>query len=159
LKQLAFTGPVEVEFKRDARDGRAKLLDINARVWGWQSVCARAGVDFPWLQWQMLHGRRPAPATARPGVRWMRVSTDLPTAAREILGRRLSLRDYLRSVKPPIVEAIYAKDDPVPALVDLPVLALIASRRRGDGHAELPPSQARAALHPAERLAIESAPQ
>jgi D-aspartate ligase len=153
LQRLRLTGLVEVEFKRDARDARPKLLDINARVWGWQSVCARAGVDFPWLQWQLLHGRRPATTMARPGVRWMRISTDLPTAGREILGGRLTLRDYARSVRPPIVEAVYASDDPVPALVDLPVLALVATRRHGgNGHTELRPSEARPTLQSADEL-------
>src|SRR5262249_51854285 len=51
LKALAYAGIVEVEFKRDPRDGKLKLLDINPRVWGWQSLCGAAGVDYPYLLW------------------------------------------------------------------------------------------------------------
>jgi D-aspartate ligase len=129
LRALRFTGIVEVEFKRDARDGRPKLLDINARAWGWHSLCARAGIDFPWLQWQLLHGCVPASGRARPSVRWVRMSTDLPTAAREIRAGRLRFGEYVRSLRPPLETAIYAPDDPLPALVDLPFLALLAARR------------------------------
>jgi predicted ATP-grasp superfamily ATP-dependent carboligase len=136
LGALRFDGLVEVEFKRDARDGLPKLLDLNARVWGWHTLCARAGVDFPWLQWELVHGRAPRPVRARPGVRWMRMSTDLPTSASEVLAGRMGLRSYLRSFRPPLTGAIFAADDLWPAAVDLPFLALLAARRRRQADAE-----------------------
>jgi D-aspartate ligase len=129
LRAMRFTGLVELEFKRDACDGLPKLLDINARVWGWHTLCARAGVDFPWLHWQLVHGRSPHPAQARAGVRWVRMSTDLPTVLREVRAGRMPLRDYVWSLRPPLEGAIFASDDPLPAAVDLPHLALIAQRR------------------------------
>jgi len=129
LARLGYTGIVEVEFKRDARDGSAKLLDVNARIWGWHTLGARAGVDFPWLQWRLLHGERIEPRQAEPDVRWVRISTDLPTAAREIWTGRLSWRSYLASLRPPIEFAIHARDDPLPSVVELPTLAAVAARR------------------------------
>src|SRR4029079_9329985 len=78
IQGMRYTGLVEVEFKRDARDGRSKLLDINPRVWGWHSLGARAGVDFTYLEWRLLHGERVNEVHARPGVRWIRMATDLP---------------------------------------------------------------------------------
>lgn len=60
LEAIRFTGLVEVEFKRDPRDGRYKLLDINPRVWGWHSMCAAAGIDFPYLLWQLMQ-KQPLP--------------------------------------------------------------------------------------------------
>ena len=35
LASLDYSGPVEIEFKYDARDGRYKILDVNARAWAW----------------------------------------------------------------------------------------------------------------------------
>ena len=168
LLALRFTGMVEVEFKRDARDGRPKLLDVNARAWGWHTLCARAGVDFPWLHWQLVHGRPLGVAHTRPGVRWVRMSTDLPTSAGEIRAGRLRLRAYLRSLRPPIEGAIYAADDPLPALVDLPVLALLGARRarRGDHRVrpvafprqpDGPPTGATRAMHRAVLASSENA--
>src|SRR2546425_864839 len=34
LGSIRYTGLVEIEFKRDPRDGRYKVLDVNPRVWG-----------------------------------------------------------------------------------------------------------------------------
>src|SRR5262249_6354933 len=43
LASLDYTGIAEVEFKRDDRDGRCKLLDVNARIWTWGQIGAAAG--------------------------------------------------------------------------------------------------------------------
>ena len=129
LRALRYTGIVEVEFKRDPRDGKLKLLDINPRVWGWHSLCASAGVDYPYLLWLLTVGE-PVPRTkAGVGVRWVRMSTDAPTAIREILRGRLSLRDYLRSVRSPLSTAIYAPDDPLPGVLEIPLLAYLLGKR------------------------------
>ena len=36
-----------VEFKRDIRDGVAKLMEINGRLWGSLQLSVSSGVDFP----------------------------------------------------------------------------------------------------------------
>ena len=43
LRKLGYWGLCDVEFKRDARDGRMKLLDANPRVWLWVGLGADAG--------------------------------------------------------------------------------------------------------------------
>jgi D-aspartate ligase len=133
LEHLGYTGLVEVEFKRDPRDGRCKLLDINPRVWGWHTLCARAGIDFSYLAWRLARGESVRTGTARAGVRWTRLTTDLPTAVKEIRGGRLSLRDYLGSLRGPRERAIYAHDDPLPGLLEVPLLASLVVRRLARG--------------------------
>ena len=49
LRAIDYYGLVELEYKYDHRDGLAKLLDVNARTWGYHSLGQRAGVDFPYL--------------------------------------------------------------------------------------------------------------
>lgn len=135
LAEVGFSGLVEVEFKRDPRDGELKLLDINPRVWGWHSVCQRAGVDFPWLAWRLARSE-PVPASrCEPGVRWLRLSTDLPTSLHEIARGRLPLGSYLRSILSRHESAIFAKDDPWPALLEFPLLLLTLLRRLRHGNA------------------------
>jgi len=129
LEAARFSGLVELEYKVDEQSGRTVLLDINPRVWGWQSLCARAGVDFPWLLWLHLRGEHVPRAEATPGVRWVRLSTDLPNAIVEIARRRLSPRSYLASLRPPHDSAIFARDDVKPALVELPMLIGTLIRR------------------------------
>jgi len=123
LSAIGYTGLVEVEYKFDARDRRYKLLDINPRLWTWSALGSRAGVDFPYLLWKMMAGKRVQEQTARHGVRWVRMSTDVPAAVHEILRGRISLRAYLRSLHPPLQFALMAADDLLPGLLDLPLFA------------------------------------
>ena len=132
LTAMRFTGIVELEFKRDPRDGRLALLDVNPRSWGWISVGPSAGVDFSYLHWRMLMGKEIPRAMARPGVRWVRMSTDIAAAAAKRGSGELSWRKYLWSLRPHLACAIFASDDPVPAVVDAPILAAISARRRAD---------------------------
>ncbi len=130
LEATNFTGLVELEFKLDSRDGRYKLLDVNPRVWGWHSISGRAGVDFPYLLWQLIQGRLHPGIQARSGVQWVRMVMDLPAATAEIRACRLSLRAYLRSLRSPLEFAIMAFDDPIPGLLEVPLLSYLAWKRR-----------------------------
>jgi hypothetical protein len=49
-----------VEFKRDARDGKAKLIEINGRFWGSLQLAVSSGVDFPSLCLDYYLGISPA---------------------------------------------------------------------------------------------------
>ena len=129
LREIGYSGLVEVEFMLDERDGRLKLLDVNARTWGYHSIGEGAGVDFPWLLYASQVGLRTEPAVGRSGVRWIRLLTDTPTALREVLHGRLGLRRYLRSLRCIDVEAAFSRDDPVPAFAELLILPYLASTR------------------------------
>ncbi|HJW49469.1 MAG TPA: ATP-grasp domain-containing protein [Candidatus Limnocylindria bacterium] len=130
LEALRFDGIVELEFKRDPRDGALKLLDINPRVWGWHTLSRGAGVDFPYLLWRMVHGETVEPVRGRAGVRWVRALTDVPTAIGAIRAGKLSISAYVASLRPPIELAILARDDPLPALLEVPVSVYLAWARR-----------------------------
>jgi D-aspartate ligase len=124
VAELGHTGLVEVEFKRDPRTGEPKLLDINPRLWGWHTIGRRAGLDFAYLNWRLAQGDVPARREAAPGNRWMWLAGDVPTVAREIAGGRLRIGDYLRSFRTRVDLATLTLDDPVPGLVEVPLLIL-----------------------------------
>ena len=134
LGRLGLDGLVEVEFKRDPRDGELKLLDINLRVWGWHTLAQRAGVDFPYLAYRLARGEeiteRPH---ARTGERWLRLSTDLPSGIREVLRGNEPLLPYMKTLFSRHESAIFARDDPWPAVVELPLLAATLVRRLRSG--------------------------
>ena len=130
---LRLTGMIEIEFKEDPRDGRLKLLDVNARAWGWHGIGRAAGVDFTHLAWRAAQGDRIRPVQGRAGVRWVWLTTDLPVSIRELLAGRLRPGAYLRSLRPPIEGAIAASDDPLPVVLDAPLLAMRMLRRRRRG--------------------------
>ena len=123
------SGLVEVEFKRSP-GGPPRLLDVNPRAWGWISLGARAGVDFPWLLWCMAAGVPVPRRSARAGVRWMRPVTDAPTAAGELRRGRLGVGGYLAGWRPPVDLATLAADDPLPGVLEPALLGRIAIARR-----------------------------
>jgi D-aspartate ligase len=129
---LDWSGLVEIEFKHDRRDDSYKLLDINGRVWTWHALGPLAGVDFAYLAWRLAQGLSIEPVRARPGVRWVRLATDVPSALGAMRAGELSLRDWARSLRRPRQAAVFAFDDPLPSLVDPAFVAWrMISRRRG----------------------------
>jgi predicted ATP-grasp superfamily ATP-dependent carboligase len=129
LREMHYYGLVELEYKRDARDGVVKLLDVNVRTWGYHGLGAAAGVDFPALLHRDQIGLRVEPCRARAGVRWVRLATDVPNAVRDIGRRRVRATDYLRSLRGVDVGAVWAPDDPLPAIAELGILPYLAMRR------------------------------
>jgi predicted ATP-grasp superfamily ATP-dependent carboligase len=123
LKSLDYTGVVEVEFKHDSRDGHYKLLDVNGRFWTWNGLGALAGIDFPYLAWRQAMGMSVSPARAQPGVAWMHASRDIMAAYGEMTAGSLTLGKYLKSLGQRLTFANFAIDDPMPAIVELPVAA------------------------------------
>jgi predicted ATP-grasp superfamily ATP-dependent carboligase len=129
LDDLRLDGLVEIEFKQDPRDGQLKLLDVNARAWGWHSVGDAAGVDFAYAAWRLAMGDDVVATHGRPGVRWARLSMDVPSSAREIAAGRLRLRTYLHSLRQPLSGPIAALDDPLPMVCDLPLMGVRGVKR------------------------------
>jgi len=123
LAAIHYTGLVELEFKYDRRDRRYKLLDFNARIWTWSSLCCRAGVDYPYLLWRMMLGNRVPEIRGRAGVRWVRMIADVPAAFQELVRGRLRVADYVRSFRGPLEFALSAADDPWPGVLDVPIRA------------------------------------
>ncbi len=129
LRAMNYYGLVELEFKRDERDGVVKLLDVNARTWGYHGLGPAAGVDFPAMLHHDQMGLPVHPCRARAGVRWARLATDVPNAVRDISRRQLRAGDYVRSLRGIDVGSVWAADDPLPALAELGILPYLAVRR------------------------------
>ncbi len=118
LKKLALTGMVEVEYKYDHRDGLYKLLDINVRPWGWHTLCAACGLDFPYIQYQALLGYLPEPTIPRYGARWWRPMTDIPAGIQEVRAHLTTPQAYLKSLWGQTVFSVHNWSDPLPSLAD-----------------------------------------
>jgi D-aspartate ligase len=129
LRAIDYYGLVEVEYKLDARDGEYKLLDVNARTWGYHSLGAGAGVDFPFLLYADQLGLPVGACRARTGVRWIRLATDVPAAVVDIVRGRLGLGAYLQSLRKFEIEAVFSREDPYPGLVELALIPYLAVKR------------------------------
>jgi predicted ATP-grasp superfamily ATP-dependent carboligase len=132
LRAINYSGLVEVEFKYDVRERRYKLLDVNGRLWTWNALGNRAGVDFAYLMWLESQGKSVPPCQARTGVGWLHASRDFVAAMLEIQRGTLSTTAYLRSLCGPKEFASFAMDDPLPTILGLPLLAIrLIQRMRG----------------------------
>jgi D-aspartate ligase len=129
LRAIDYYGLVEVEFKQDPRDGQFKLLDVNARTWGFHSIGAPAGVDFPYLLYADKVGEPIDRYRAKAGVGWLRLVTDLPTAALDLWDRELDLRSYWRSLKRTRAESVFCLQDPLPSVAEVLMLPYLAAKK------------------------------
>jgi len=119
LKGIAFSGLAEVEFMYDSKDERFELLEVNPRIWGWHTIAIRAGLDLPYLAYAHAIGKEVPVGSAREGVKWVRLMTDIPTVISEILSSRLTMRQYLTSMSGDKEFAVFSFSDPLPFIADL----------------------------------------
>jgi D-aspartate ligase len=129
LRAIDYYGLVELEYKQDPRDGCYKLLDVNARTWGYHTLGRAAGVDFSHLLFRDQLGLPVERVSARPGVRWIRLVTDVPNAVRDVSAGKAHVADYLRSLRGITAEAVFSRRDPLPGLYEMALLPYLAVKR------------------------------
>ena len=129
LKAIQYHGLVEIEYKRDPRSGEYKLLDVNARAWGFHSLGAACGVDFAYLLYADRLGLPIEPTHAKPGLGWLRLVTDVPTAISDLAHGSLSLREYIRSMGATATESVFSWRDPLPLVAELALLPYLIVKK------------------------------
>jgi D-aspartate ligase len=119
LRELSFHGVSGTEFKRDPRDGRLKLMEVNARHWLHHPLATAAGVNLSLIAYADALGRPIEGAPQIDGVRWL----DLPREARdslfELVRGQMGFETFLSGLRNVRVDAIYCVDDPAPGLREL----------------------------------------
>lgn len=101
LAAMGFYGFACTEFKRDARDGTYKLLEVNGRHNLSGMLALRCGIDFPQIQYRHIaEGTAPTPAPFKSGVYWTDAFRDvgysLAYLGREPFGAPEYLAPYAR---------------------------------------------------------------
>jgi D-aspartate ligase len=105
LRAFGYAGLSQVEFKRDQRDRKFKLMEINPRLWQWHGLASACGVDVARIAYDDLVGG--ATGDARMDGRGRRWAITLLPGERPAPQR------------PPYVDAVFARDDLKPGLVHL----------------------------------------
>lgn len=129
LRAADYYGLVELEYKLDPRDGKFKLLDVNARTWGYHSLGPTAGVDFSYMLYADQLGLPVSPCRAQPGIGWVRTVTDLPAAVVAMLNGDTDIISYFRSLRHCNVEAVHSYSDPLPGLLEILMIPYLAMKR------------------------------
>lgn len=107
-----WNGVAMVEFKKSRDDGAYYLLEVNPKFWGSLDLSILAGVDFPYLLYQMLLSGSSldgGPPAYRDGAVFRWLTLDLAYAA--AVG---DYRGYLRRFRNPQVADDFDSEDPLP---------------------------------------------
>jgi D-aspartate ligase len=129
LKAIDYYGLAEVEFRLDPRDGTYKLLDVNARTWGYHALGTAAGVDFPYMLFSDQIGKAVIPARAQVGISWVRLVTDLPVGFIGLMRNQLDFWKYVKSVTSASTESVFSFGDPLPAFAELANIPYLIYKR------------------------------
>lgn len=129
LSLIGYYGIAEVEFMRDPRNAEFKLIEVNPRVWGWHTLAIAAGVDLPYLLYRDMIGAPLEILTPLAQMKWVRLVTDVPTVLKEIFRGRMSVREYLASMKGKKEFAVLTRDDPLPFFAEIVMLPYLWLKR------------------------------
>jgi D-aspartate ligase len=116
LDALGFHGISQVEVKRDARDGRDHLIEVNPRSWLWVSLATRVGVNLPLACYLDAVGRPRVWPDGHPGGRrWVLGPKHVGASIREVRAGRWTAGEFARSLRPPLTDGVLDVRDPRPA--------------------------------------------
>jgi predicted ATP-grasp superfamily ATP-dependent carboligase len=97
LDHLGWHGVAMVEFKVSP-EGTPYLMEVNGRFWGSLQLAIDAGVDFPWLLYQLATGRTPdKPSDYATGIKCRWLLGDFVRLCKVMLGNGLPPLQQLTS--------------------------------------------------------------
>jgi predicted ATP-grasp superfamily ATP-dependent carboligase len=135
LSEIGYTGLGQVEYKLDPRDGKYKMIELNARSWLSIFLATLSGVNFAAIMYYSSIGKELNPVTEQvDGVEWVSHVEEFLTVTGEILKRQFNLREWIKN-RPKGKDVIFGWKDPLPGLI-APIFAIhsfLKKRRKGRG--------------------------
>lgn len=114
---VGLRGLGNVEFKRDARDGRLKLIECNHRLTAANELVRAAGLDLALLAYNRTLGRPPPPLQSyRAGLHTWHPLEDLRALHSYRASGELTVGPWARSLLAPQRFSLLSASDPLPAL-------------------------------------------
>lgn len=119
LFHLLYTGLCNIEYKKDGRDGKFKLLDLNARSGMSISLPISNGVDFPWIMYNnlVLHEKIRLQRHDKYKT-WTHLCGDVKGFIRHFHEESWGIRDYLYPYFARNHFPVLAWDDPLPYFME-----------------------------------------
>jgi len=116
-ERIGYRGIGDLEFKKDARDGLPRLIELNPRFWQQNALATRCGINFPLIEYLDLTDQAPEPQTEfREKVKWFDLGMDFLSFYEHARRDGLSLAGWLRSIRGTECFARFAWDDIRPAI-------------------------------------------
>jgi predicted ATP-grasp superfamily ATP-dependent carboligase len=115
LRALGYRGPAGIEFKRDARDGRFRFLEVNGRPVIFNLLLRKAGLDLVAAAWDDLNGNGAGRTEPEgwPGV-WINSVAEFLYMVFRKDTPPLGWREFSEPYSRPKVDAVWAWNDPLP---------------------------------------------
>lgn len=113
LRELNYTGVCEVEYLMDPRDGKYKLIEINARTWLWVGLAKACGIDYAKIIYDYVNGYNiDYPETYSVGKIWINPVTDAVFSLLGMLKGVVRPKNYFQSIfSQSKANALFSKDD------------------------------------------------
>jgi len=120
FKILDYKGIGSVEFKFDKRDGKFKLIELNARYWQQNSLSDRCGINFPLIEYLYLTGQDYSGFhnEYEQGIKWINVYMDFSSLLVYRKEKQLSVSDWVDQLKGKKVFSDFAGDDLKPSFYE-----------------------------------------
>jgi predicted ATP-grasp superfamily ATP-dependent carboligase len=136
LQSVAYRGLGYVEIKRDAVDGRYRIIEPNVgRPTGRSAIAEGGGVALLYTMYCDAAGLALPPNREQryTGVKWIHLRRDLQAAVTMRRRKELKVGDWFRSLRGKKVYAVWSWRDPMPFFVDIAeALAKLARRRSAE---------------------------
>jgi len=139
LHELGYHGVSQVEFKRDPRDGRYRLMEVNARHWMWHSLATACGVNLSLAAYRDAIGDPYVARRQSDGLKWVVSLTDARDAFSRWRRGDEKFGPWLRSYRGVRVDGLYSLKDPLPgALLTARQLRTMITRKGRPHEGEAP---------------------
>jgi D-aspartate ligase len=115
LDAIGYRGLYGIEYKLDARDGRFKAIEFNARFGLWDILAKRCGIDIPHIAYLDANDQAVETGTRyRAGVKWVAMELDIAAFRQYHREGTLSFFAWLRSLAGEKLWAVADWGDPRP---------------------------------------------
>jgi predicted ATP-grasp superfamily ATP-dependent carboligase len=118
LRLLNYKGMANINFKKDERDGQFYFLELNPRMSHWIGLDILCGVDFPFYWYELCRGEKIIPNVEYLlGKKWLNLDRDVRGLRTILKDGSLTWHQWILSVTKADVGAVFAIDDPLPAVI------------------------------------------
>lgn len=121
LSKMDYHGPVDIDYKFDARDGKYKILDINPRVGLTFRLFTENGLDVTRAEYYDLTGKSvyQMPSSKNDGRKFVVEDADFFSSIKYSAEGNLDFKKYLWSFVGVKEAAWFSYDDPLPLFIEV----------------------------------------
>jgi len=103
LRGIHYVGLCEIEVKRDIRDGKVRLIEVNPRFSGTGDCAIYTGIEVGWLHYLDLIGQSVSPVEAtRFNFRHIMLRSDVGAFPQYLSAGLTGWREWIRAYRPPV---------------------------------------------------------